>query len=146
MSSLLLTVLVAAAGVFTIALGAVHIGIPSILRFSEAIGVDGDRPGLGRVRMPGIEYRLNRTDLRAMAWVMSNAASYVLVTVGIVDLAWVGGWRGLPLPIGAAWIAGWWAVRSGGQLLVGRRLGDLAIAMWFGGLALLHVAVAILGR
>ena len=33
-SSLLLSVLVAAGGVFTIVLGAVHVGIPSILRYS----------------------------------------------------------------------------------------------------------------
>jgi hypothetical protein len=138
------SVLVATAGVFTIVLGVVHVGIPSILRFSEAIGVDGDRPGLGRVRMPGIDYNLRHADLRGIAWVMSNAASYVLVTVGVVDLAWVGGWRGVPLPIGAAWIAGWWVVRSGGQLMVGRRVGDVAIATWFVGLAALHVAIAIL--
>jgi hypothetical protein len=140
----LLSILAAAAGAFTIVLGVVHVGIPSILRFSDAIGVDGDQPGLGQVRMPGIKYNLKRADLRGIAWVMSNAASYVLVSVGIIDLAWVSDWRGIPLPIGAAWVAGWWAVRSGGQLLVGRRIGDVAITAWFACLAALHVAIAIL--
>jgi len=142
----LLSVPVSAAGVFTIALGVVHLGIPSILRYSAAIGVDDNRPGLGRVRLPGIEYNLRRADLRGIAWIMSNAASYVLVSLGTIDLAWVGGWRGVPVPIGAAWIAGWWAVRAGGQLLVGRRIGDLAIATWFSGLAVLHIVLAVLER
>jgi hypothetical protein len=146
MSSVLLSVLMVAAGVFTIGLGVVHVGIPSILRYSAAIGVDDGRPQLGPVGLPGIDYQLRRADLRGIAWVMSNAASYVLISVGIIDLAWVGGWRGVPVPIGAAWIAGWWAVRSGGQLLVGRRAGDLAIAMWFSGLAFLHVVLAVVER
>jgi hypothetical protein len=146
MSSGLLSILVLAAGVFAIALGVVHLWIPSLLRYSDAIGDDVGRPGLGRLHVPGIAYDLRRADLRGTVWVMSNAASYVLVTIGIVDLAWVGGWQGVPLAIGAAWIAGWWAVRSGGQLLVGRRLGDLVIAAWFAGLAVLHIAIAILGR
>jgi hypothetical protein len=141
-SSVLLGVVTIGAGLFTVLLGLVHVAIPSILRYSEAIGVEAGRPGLGRIALPHVAYQLHRSDLIGIAWVMSNAASYVLVTIGLVDLAWVSGWRGVPIAIGAGWIAGWWAIRAGGQLLVGRRIGDLVIAMWFGALAVVHVAIA----
>jgi hypothetical protein len=74
---------------------------------------------------------------------MSNAATYVLVSIGFVDLGWVAGWRGLPMAGGALWIAGWWAIRSGSQFVVGRRRVDLAFAAWFAGLAALHGAFGV---
>ena len=137
--------LTAGAGSFTILLGLVHVAIPAILRFPEAIGMDDDLPGLGRIRLPRGRYQLPRADLLGITWVMSDAASYVLLTIGMVNVAWAVGWRGVPLAIGAAWIAGWWAIRAGRQLLLGVRGGDLAIATWFGGLAVLHLVIAAVG-
>jgi hypothetical protein len=74
---------------------------------------------------------------------MSNAASYVLLSVGLVDLGWAAGWRGLPIVGVALWIAGWWALRSGSQLVVGRRGVDLAFGAWFATLAVLHLAFGL---
>lgn len=94
--------------------------------------------GLGRSR-----YARRRTDAVGLVWVMSNAASYVLITVGLLDLAWAGGDRRIPIDVGSSWIAGWWALRAGGQWLLGTRNVDHAIALGFAVLACVHVIAAI---
>jgi hypothetical protein len=132
------------AGVFTVGLGVVHIVIPRLLDFPGAIG--RDEPGaspLHRLAIGRRGYQVRRADTLGIAWVMSNSASYVLLTIGAIDLAWAAGWRGLPIAPAALWIAGWWAIRSGSQFAVGRRHLDIAFAAWFAALALLHVALGL---
>ena len=140
-----MTGLTVAAGVFSLGLGIVHVAAPVIFRFSAAIGDDRDRSPLGRIAFPVLPYRLRRSDLHGITWIMSNAASYVIVSIGLVDLAWATGWRGVPLVRGAAWIAGWWAVRAVGEWFVGRRAIDLALATLFFALASLHGLIAWTG-
>ena len=136
-----------AAGVFTVGLGAIHIAIPRIVGFGAALdGAEaggGAAPALPSLAIGSLTYRVRPADLIGIAWVMSNAASYVLITVGALDLAWASGWRGVPLTLGAWWIAGWWAVRAIGQFALGRRTGDVLAAIWFGALAAGHVGLAI---
>jgi hypothetical protein len=74
---------------------------------------------------------------------MSNAASYVLLSIGLLDLAWAAGWHWLPVVGGGLWVAGWWGIRAGGQLVVGRRRLDLAFATWFAALAVLHLVLGL---
>jgi hypothetical protein len=144
MSSAFIAGAILVAGIFTIALGVVHLLIPRIFRFDRAIGFDGGmRPVLGAITIARWRYQLRRADALGLTWVMSNAASFVLISIGLLDLAWVAGWRGIPLVLGGAWIAGWWAIRAGSQLTLGRRRLDWAIATWFGLLALVHVAMAL---
>jgi hypothetical protein len=139
----LLELLTLAAGIFSVWLGVVHVWVPRIFAYREAVGSDGiGLPSLGAIHVAGWRYQRRRSDLIAIAWVMSNAASYVLVTVGIIDLAWAAGDRTIPLGIGALWIAGWWALRAGGQFLVGRRRLDTAMAALFLALAAGHLALA----
>jgi hypothetical protein len=138
----MIAALLVVAGVFTVGLGIVHVVIPRLLDFDGAIGVDG--PGVAPLRRLAIgarSYQVRRGDVLGLSWVMSNAASYVLVSIGLVDLLWAAGWRGLPLAGAALWIAGWWAIRAGSQLVVGRRPSDLAFTAWFGALAALHLAI-----
>lgn len=148
-SSPLLTALTALAGTFTIVLGIVHIAIPKLVGYGPAIGGDGavgSATGplpLGTIGAGRFTYRVRRNDLVGLAWVMSNAASYVLITIGIVDLAWVAGWRGLPIVLGATWIAGWWAIRAVSQFALGRRAGDVLVAAWFAALAVGHLVLAL---
>jgi hypothetical protein len=130
------------AGLFALGLGAIHIVIPRLFDFETAIGADGPAaPPLGLRTVGPWRYQLRRLDVLGLSWVMSNAATYVLVSVGFLDLGWVAGWRGLPIVGGALWIAGWWAIRSGSQFVVGRRRVDLAFAAWFAALAVLHGAL-----
>lgn len=147
-SSPLLEAITALAGTFTVALGVVHIAIPRLVGFRHAIGSDGGirspagPPPLGTIGTRRFAYRLRRNDLVGLAWVMSNAASYVLITIGIVDLAWVAGWRGVPIALGAIWIAGWWAIRAASQFALGGRAGDMVVAAWFAVLAVVHLVLA----
>jgi hypothetical protein len=144
MSSPVLVAALVVAGVFTILLGVVHLWIPRIFRFGAAIGRDdGTLPALGDVAVGPWRYRLRRADALGLSWVMSNAASVVLVSIGLLDLAWVAGWRGIPLVLGGAWIAIWWLVRAGSQLTIGRRRLDWAFAGWFAVLALVHIVTAV---
>jgi len=133
-----------AAGLFSLVLGIVHLWVPRIFALDRAIGTDGPSvPELGSLGRGPWTYRRRRSDAVGIAWVMSNAASYVLMSVGILDLAWVAGDRAVPMGMAGLWIAGWWAIRAGGQFTVGRRRGDIAIAALFAMLAALHVALAI---
>ena len=145
--SSVLSGLVIASGVFSLALGIVHVSIPALVRYRVAIGEDGGaRPPLGGIGAGTFRYELRRRDLVGIAWIMSNAASYVLVSIGLVNLAWATGDSLVPIQPVALWIAGWWALRAAGQLTVDRRPLDLAILGWFAALAALHLVVAFAGR
>jgi hypothetical protein len=136
--------LLVVAGVFSLGLGAIHLVIPRLFDFPAAIGEDGPAsPPLVRRALGPWTYQVRRRDVLGLSWVMSNAASYVLLSVGLVDLGWAAGWRGLPIVGVALWIAGWWALRSGSQLVVGRRGVDLAFGAWFATLAVLHLAFGL---
>jgi hypothetical protein len=133
----------ALAGLFSIALGIVHVWVPRIFAFDRAIGHDGAAAAqLGTIGFGRWSYARRRSDARGLTWVMSNAASYVLVSIGLLDLAWVAGSRVVPVALGGAWIAGWWAIRAGGQMVVGRRVWDLALAGGFIALAAWHLLLA----
>jgi hypothetical protein len=119
----------ALAGLFSLGLGIVHVWVPRIFAFDRAIGHDDAAAQLGTIDFGPWSYARRRSDARGLTWVMSNAASYVLVSIGLLDLAWVAGSRVVPVALGGAWIAGWWAMRAGGQMVVGRRVGELAAAL-----------------
>lgn len=72
------------AGTFTILLGIVHISIPLLMDFDHAIPTTEAEPApLRSLRIGGFQYEVLRSDVRGIAWVMSNAASYVLITLGL---------------------------------------------------------------
>jgi hypothetical protein len=130
-------------GVFTVALGVVHVFMPTLLDFRGAIPAAGDP--LLPLRLGPIRYATTRSDVRGIAWVMNHAASYVLISIGLADLFWWKWSEGALGVILALWIAGWWLLRAGTQLYLGRRRGDLQIAAGFATLAAVHVAAAFLG-
>lgn len=138
-----LSVALAVVGLATITLGLWHIGVPRWFGFRRAIVSGG--PALGAYRVGPWRYERRREDLVGITWVMSNAASFVLVTIGVLDIAWSAGDRSIPLTLGAVWVAGWWALRAVGQLAVGRRRLDLTIVLPFAGLASLHLLAAMIG-
>ena len=139
----MIVALLTGSGVFTVALGLVHIVIPLIVDFDHAIPTaTAARSPLRTISIGPIRYEVRRSDVRGIAWVMSNAASYVLITLGIADLlaaTWLSTDHGRVL---AVWAAGWWAIRAGGQFVLGRRWGDFAIAAWFACLAGVHLVAA----
>ena len=135
-----LTVSLLGSGLFTVALGVWHLGVPRWFAFDRALRpADTD---LGVAAVGRWTYRRRVADVEGLSWVMSNAASYGLVSIGIVDIAWALGRLELPAIVGA-WISGWWIVRAVGQQAIGRRRIDLALAAAFLVLAAIHVAVVV---
>jgi hypothetical protein len=130
-------------GVFSVGLGLIHVMIPRLLDIPAAVGGDGPaRVPLRRLGVAGRAYQVRRQDVIGISWVMSNAASYVLVSIGALDLGWATG-SASPIRWLAAWIAGWWAIRAASQFAVGRRASDLAFVGWFAALSLLHLALGL---
>jgi hypothetical protein len=127
-------------GIFTLILGIVHFFFPILLDFEEAIPLTG-RP-LKALRLGPIRYKTKRSDVRGIAWVMNHAASYTLISIGLVDLLsyiWLESTVAVFLCL---WIAGWWFIRAGSQLYLGRRPGDWRILAGFTLLAVVHVWAA----
>ncbi len=128
------------AGVFTLALGLLHFFLPVLLDFSHGIPREG--PPLRPLRLGPLSYGTTRQDVYGIAWVMNHAASYTLVSIGVVDLLayrWLGSGLG---PWLAGWIAGWWLLRAASQFYLGQRRGDWIVAGWFLLLALMHGGAA----
>jgi hypothetical protein len=136
--------LLVGSGAFSIGLGLWHVGVPRRFDMRSAIGVDGeDVTPLRPIRVGPLVHATSRADVLGIVGVMNAAASFVLVTIGIVGLAapaWLGTEPGRWL---AVWIAGWWALRAAMQLPIGRRRVDLAAMVVFGALALVYVASAV---
>ncbi len=127
-------------GLFTTVLGSVHFFFPLLLDFAQAIPRQGE--DILPFRLGPLRYTTLRSDVHGIAWIMNHAASYTLVTIGILDLLayrWLGTEFGWWLCL---WIAGWWFLRAGSQLYMGRRRGDLWILVGFAWLGVVHLAVA----
>jgi hypothetical protein len=142
MSMTLLLLALAVSGVFSLTLGVAHFAFPILFDFEHAIPRSG--APLKPFRLGPIRYATQRSDVNGIAWVMNHAASYTLVGVGLADLTafW---W--LDSPVGrilALWIAGWWFMRAGSQLYLGRRRGDWWILAGFSLLGIVHVLAVLL--
>ncbi|MBI3960782.1 MAG: hypothetical protein HY328_18380 [Chloroflexi bacterium] len=127
-------------GLFSLMLGSVHFFFPKLLDFENAIPKDG--PPIAPFRLGPIRYATKRSDVHGIGWVMNHAASYVLVSIGVFDLAvvyWLGTTAGRLLTL---WIAVWWLIRAGSQFYLGNRPGDRWIAAGFVLLGGVQVAAA----
>lgn len=129
------------AGVGTLALGAIHVVMPRLIDIERAVP-ELVTP-LRRLPIVGERYRTRRQDVLGVVWVSNNAATWVLLTLGVADLlavSWLGTSAGRWL---AGWAAVWWAIRAGSQLAFGRRAGDWAFVVVFGTAAVLHGWAAV---
>jgi hypothetical protein len=140
----MLPLLIRLAGIFTLALGTAHFFLPVMLDFKSTLlerepGWKPRRP----FRLWPTRYIVTLSDRLGVVWVSNHAASFTLVSIGVVDLLaadWLVGGPGRWL---ALWIAGFWIVRAGSQLYFGRRSGDWAVLMWFATLSGLHLIAAV---
>lgn len=129
------------AGIFTTLLGSVHFFFPLLLDFKTAIPSEGY--SLKPFRLLFIRYPTTRREVYGIAWVMNHASSYVLVTIGLLEIFWAS-W--LPTSTGrlvSLWIAGWWLIRAASQLYLGRRRGDWWILAGFASFGILHMIAAL---
>lgn len=123
-------------GSFSLSFGLIHFFLPKILGYREAIVANQRRLQFGPV-----SYELQRQDLLGIVWVMNHHASYVLVSIGLLDLLggpWLTSQQGR---WAALWIAGWWVLRSVTQFYLGKRPGDRLIALGFLLIGVVHAGV-----
>jgi hypothetical protein len=138
---MLLRLLLYLAGTFTFVLGCIHLALPALLGYRQAL-LDQPIP-LKPFTLPLSRYRVQARDLYGIIWVMNHSASYALISIGLLDLLAA---RWLRSPGGdwlALWIAGWWSVRAASQFYLGRRPGDWLISLGFFALGLIHLAVLV---
>lgn len=131
-------------GIFSLALGSIHFFFPKLLDFDQAIPKDG--PPIRPFLLGPLRYPTKRSDVHGIGWVMNHAASYVLVSIGLFDLAahwWLGTSAGRLLTV---WIGLWWLIRAASQFYLGRRRGDWWIAAGFVWLAVVQGAAAVIIR
>lgn len=139
--SMILSAALFVCGTFAVGLGIVHFFMPRLLDFEQAIPIAGSE--IRPFRLGPIFHPTSRSDVHGLAWVMNHAASYTIVTVGVLDLAhrwWLETAAGRLV---AVWIAGFWLLRAAGQRYVGRRRGDKLVMVGFAWLALVHLGAAI---
>lgn len=136
----ILTIFLYAAGAFAIALGFLHFTFPKRFGFLAALPIDG--APVPPFRLLFYHYKMERSDLRGVIYVMNHCVSYAIVAAGVFDLfcsRWLGTFPGA---IGAGAIAGFWFVRAGTQFYLGRRKGDWFVFALFTLLGVLHVVPA----
>ena len=129
-------------GIFSLSLGTVHFFFPKLLDFEHSIPKDG--PPIRPFRLGPIRYATKRSDVHGIGWVMNHAASYVLVSIGLFDLAaywWLGTIAGQLLTL---WIALWWLIRAVSQFYLGNRKGDWWIGAGFTVLAIVQASASVL--
>lgn len=127
-------------GIFSLALGILHFSFPLLFDFRGAIPENG--APLKPFPLIVARYNTSRQDIRGLVWVMNIAASFTIVTVGLLDLFW-NIW--LPTSYGAlvaVWIALFWFLRAASQLFIGRRWGDWVILVAFASIGVLHLLVS----
>jgi hypothetical protein len=126
-------------GAFALALGALHFWFPRLFDFRGAIPREGD--GLKPFPLLVAEYRTTRNDIYGLVWVMNSAASFAIVTIGLLDLMWTTWLRSSYGSLIALWIALFYFIRAGSQLAMGRRRGDWIVLAAFAALGVFHLLV-----
>lgn len=122
-------------------LGTIHFFFPLLFDFRGAIPPRGD--ALKPFPLIVTRYNTTRSDIYGLVWVMNSAASFAILTVGLLDLFWT---TWLPSAYGALvaiWIALFYLIRAGSQLAMGRRRGDWLILAAFAALGAFHLLVLL---
>lgn len=124
-------------GIFGIVLGILHFFFPLLFDFRGAIAPQGD--ALKPFPLLITRYNTTRQDIYGLVWVMNNAASFTILTIGLLDLFWR---EWLSTSYGemvTLWIGTFYFIRAVSQLYMGRRLGDWLILAAFSALAAFHI-------
>ncbi len=138
---MILLVLLYISGAFAVTLGLLHFTFPERFGFLVALTLDGEP--LPPFRLSFYKYDMKRSDLRGLIYVMNHCVSYTIFAAGVFDL-FCSQWLGTtPGKITTLVVAGFWLVRAGTQLYLGRRKGDWLVILFFTLLCILHVAAAL---
>lgn len=129
-------------GAFAVILGSLHFFFPLLFDFDGAI----PREGAALKPFPLLlgQYKSTRADIYGLVWVMNGAASFAILTVGLLDLLWTIWLRSPYGPLIAIWIAFFYLIRSGSQLALGKRRGDWLILAAFAALGAFHLIIGFI--
>ncbi len=137
----LLTILLNLCGNFAVVLGLLHFTFPEKFGFAAVMPKDG--VPIPPFRLAFYRYDMKCSDLRGIIYVMNHCVSYVILVSGVFDLfaqKWLGTFPG---SLAACLIGGFWLVRAGTPLYLGRRKGDWFVIGWFCLLGALHLFAAM---
>lgn len=126
-------------GVFGVVLGALHFFFPLLFDFRGAIPRQGEP--LKPFPLIVTRYGTTRDDIYGLVWVMNSAASFAILTAGLLDLFWSLWLASAYGALIAVWIALFYFIRAVAQLAMGRRRGDWIILGAFAALAVFHIGV-----
>lgn len=128
-------------GVFAVLLGPLHFFFPLLFDFRGAI----PREGASLKPFPLLlgQYGTTRSDIYGLVWVMNGAASFAILTVGLLDLFWNIWLYSTYGALIAIWIAIFYFIRSLSQLAMGTRRGDWLILAAFAALGIFHLVVLV---
>ena len=133
-----LPILVFACGVFTSILGVAHFFFPHLFHYRTVIYPE---PKLQRelepFRLGFFSYPLNRDKLYGLIWLMNNHVSFVLVSIGLVEVFYAR-WLLTEARYLLWWFAAWWLLRAGSQLLLSRSWRSWMVLLWFLSLSGVH--------
>jgi len=122
-------------------LGTVHFFFPLLFDYKTALLRNGS--SLKPFQLFFYKYQTQKSDLYGIVWVMNHCVSFVIVTIGFLDIfsdQWIHTSLRIPL---ALWISLWWFIRALTQFYLGRRRGDWGVFIFFSSLSILHVMVAL---
>jgi hypothetical protein len=129
-------------GVFGVILGALHFFFPLLFDFRGAIAREGD--ALKPFPLLVTNYNTSRGDIYGLVWVMNGAASFAILTVGLLDLFWQVWLYSDYGTLIAIWIALFYFIRAGSQVAMGTRRGDWLILGAFATLGAFHLLVLVI--
>lgn len=129
-------------GAFALILGALHFFFPLLFDFRGAIPIQGD--ALKPFPLLLTKYNTTRSDIYGLIWVMNSAASFAILTIGVLDLFWTVWLRSAYGAFVTIWIALFYALRAASQLAMGRRRGDWIILGAFAALGAVHLIVMLI--
>lgn len=128
-------------GVFGIILGVLHFFFPLLFDFRGAIPRTGD--ALKPFPLLLTQYRTTRSDIYGLVWVMNSAASFAILTAGLLDLFWRVWLYSAYGALTAFWIALFYLIRAASQLAMGKRRGDWIICAAFAALGFFHLLLLL---
>lgn len=128
-------ILLVISGIFTLSLGIIHIFLPLIVGYKKIIYSLNDK--LKSINLIFTSYKIKLSDLHGIIWIMNNHASYVLISIGLVNI-FFSEWLLNEGKLLCLWIGLWWLLRSFNQFFLGKRLGDYVIILIFLTLAIIH--------
>jgi len=138
-----LPLVVISCGLFTSVLGAAHFFFPHLFHYQRLIYAESNlQREIEPFRLGAFTYPLSLDSLYGLIWLMNNHVSFVLVSIGWVEVFY-SRWLLDQAHYLILWFAAWWLLRAGSQLLLGRTWRNWLVLLWFLSLSVLHLWIGL---